>query len=101
MFDLVYDWQQQNNANRTEGITGVKNLCRLVRAMGHRDPLYNGQFAHDGAYGDLTVFLEDNPGAVQAIIDWITTEGDTIDEWKDSLASELPPEDDDEDEGEE
>ena len=55
---------------RGEGESGVRNLARLCRGLGYADPLHYGMF--EGAcYGDLIMFLEDNPGAVEAICDWI------------------------------
>lgn len=54
-----------------EGQRGVENLARLCRVLGYRDPTYFGQFDHDGSYGDLINFLEDNSGAVEAIKEFI------------------------------
>ncbi len=55
---------------RGEGESGVKNLARLCRGLGYSDFMNFGQF--EGAcYGDLINFLEDNPGAVDAICEWI------------------------------
>lgn len=53
-----------------EGESGVRNLARLCRLIGYKDEMYFGQF-QDGAYGDLILFLEDNSGAVEAIIDFM------------------------------
>jgi hypothetical protein len=64
-------WSDDNKAHNLEGSTGVKNLCRMVRALGYQDFQSFGAFAHDGAYGDLFTFLEDNPGAIQAMFDWV------------------------------
>ena len=58
------------NYFRSEGEEGVRNLARLCSALGYSDPMHFGQF--DGAcYGDLINFLEDNSGAVEALLDWI------------------------------
>ncbi len=82
--DLINDWQ---NAIRIEGSRGFENLCRLARAIGYRDPMYQLQF-RDGCVGDLMVFFEDNPGAIEAVINWIAEQDS--DEWKEAIESELP-----------
>lgn len=82
-----------------EGGRGVENLCKVVRAIGYKDPLHFGQFAPNGAIGDLISFFEDNPGAVEAVQQWIYDEGDRVEEWNDALVKQLPePEDEDSDE---
>ena len=91
--DAVEEYIEQEKMNRFEGRTGVENLCRLVHAMGYKDAFHFGQFAHDGAIGDLIDFLEDNPGCQEAILDWIKDCKGT--DWADELESCLPekPED--------
>lgn len=55
---------------RTEGSSGIRNLGRICRLLGYKDFQNFGYF--DGAsYGDLINFLEDNPGAVEAIYEWM------------------------------
>lgn len=56
--------------SRWGGRKGVENLCRLCRLLGYKDSTYFGQFA-GGSIGDLIEFLEDNPGAVEAVVDFI------------------------------
>lgn len=65
------DSGQYMRSRRIEGESGVRNFCRFIReSLGYHDPQNFGQF--DGAcYGDLITFLEDNPGAVQAVVEWI------------------------------
>lgn len=53
-----------------EGERGVEDLAKLVRVLGYNDSQYFGQF-QGGCIGDLIYFLEDNPGAVEAILNWI------------------------------
>ena len=48
----------------------MRNLARLCRLLGYEDNQYFGQF--DGAcYGDLILFLVDNPGAVEAVVSFM------------------------------
>lgn len=58
---------------RFEGSEGVKNLARLSSALGYKDHNYYGQFESGVAYGDIFAFLEDNPGAIEVLFDWIIT----------------------------
>ena len=51
--------------HRFEGETGVRNLEVLVKDLGYKGDCY--------AYGDpISSFLADNPGCIEAIIEWIT-----------------------------
>ncbi len=93
--DALDEFETQENLSRNEGTTGVKNLCRIVHAMGYKDRQYFGQFHQAGSYGDLITFLEDNPGCVEAIKDWIA-EQDAM-EWAEELESHLDAKDEDED----
>jgi len=70
---------KHNNLHRTDGHKGVSNLCKLVRALGYRESRHFGQ----GSTSDLVEFLEDNPGAIEAIIDWIDDNG--IEDWDETL----------------
>lgn len=85
---------------RFEGEKGVENLARLSRILGYRDPMNQLYFA-DGCIGDFLTFLADNPGAQEAIVDWIANHTDSEYEWKEALYNELSEdEDDSEDEDE-
>ena len=66
---------------RFEGDTGVANLNTLCSAIGYKK--------HGFAFGSsLEVFLSDNSGACDAIIQWM---GDrNVDEWAENIESELP-----------
>jgi hypothetical protein len=79
-----------------EGTTGVKNLAKVARLLGYIDTQRFGYF-DGGCYGDLINFLEDNPGACEAIIDWIR---DNQEVW-DLTEDEEEEEDNDEDEEDE
>jgi len=78
-------YTEQEGITTTEGTRGVKNLCKLVHALGYVDKMYFGQF-EGASYGDLINFLEDNPGAIQSIVEWIRNS--SVDEWKECLESE-------------
>jgi hypothetical protein len=55
---------------RYEGSEGIRNLARLAKGLGYEDPMNLGYF--DGAcYGDLIYLLEDNPGLVEVMLDWL------------------------------
>lgn len=74
-----------NNLYNNEGERGLKNLETVVEALGYRK--------HSFRYGELIeVFLADNPGAVEAIQDWISEQN--IPEWNDRVEMELDEEDD-------
>lgn len=92
--EWVDTYIEQEQLYRTEGRKGVENLCRLVGALGYRDPMYFGQF-EGGSLGTLINFLEDNPGAITAIIEWI---GDTnVRDWKENLEMCVIDDEDEED----
>jgi len=57
---------------RTEGSNGVKDLCGLALHLGSRDPFRQLQNDDGSCVGDLMCFLEDNPGCIGAIYDWIS-----------------------------
>jgi len=73
----------------TYGDSGVESMNELAKAIG-----YNG---HSFRYGSpIEEFLSDNPGAMEAIRNWISEAG--VPEWEDSLKGVLGPEDDEEEE---
>lgn len=71
---------------RSDGESGVRNLAKLCRVIGYKDSMHFGQFDSDGSYGDLINFLEDNPGAVEAVKDFITEHFEDEDEDEDGSA---------------
>lgn len=71
---LVEAWQDENKVYHFEGST--RNLEKLVRAIG---------------YDDLDYFLSDNPGAQEAIVDFICEWTNRNTEWRENLEAELPP----------
>lgn len=89
-------FKKENKIHFFEGSTGVKNLCRICNALGYKDPMYFGQFAPNGSYGDLINFLEDNSGACDAIIEFI--EEQNSEEWTENLLSQCEEEESEDDE---
>lgn len=84
---LVSEFVDQNNL-RFEGDSGVESFEKLVEAMGYK--------AHAFRFGQLAeVFLSDNPGAIEALVEWISKQ--RIQEWANNLQSHLSELDDDED----
>lgn len=68
----------QEKLHRFEGESGVRNLAILCRNLGYYDKNYFGQFSHKASYGDLILFLEDNPGAVECLLDFIRENEDSF-----------------------
>lgn len=68
-----------------EGRAGLTNLAAICSAIGYKDPNYFGQLSREASIGDLVNFLEDNSGAIEAIIEFIKQEGDRNDDWQSSL----------------
>ena len=60
---------------RFEGEEGVRNLARVSHCLGYLDSTHFGQF-QGACYGDLIQFLADNPGAVEAVLDFIRNNED-------------------------
>jgi len=85
--DIIDEYVEQEKLFSFDGSRGVQNLCRITHAIGYVDKQYFGQFHPQGSYGDLINFLEDNPGAVQAIRQWI--EDQDSEEWKENVESQL------------
>ena len=71
----------------------VEGLCRMARLLGYKDPCYQLMNNDGSCVGDLLYFFEDNQGAVEAVFEWVLSEG------RDSNCE--PFEDDDEEEDEE
>jgi hypothetical protein len=84
---VVEAYQDQEKITRTEGRRGVENLARLTAALGYHDPMYFGQFSAKASIGDLIVFFEDNPGAIEAVVEWIKDQSSP--EWRTSLEDQL------------
>lgn len=58
-----------NDVNDTKH--SIEGLSRLARLLGYKDPLYQLQNRDGSVVGDFLYFLEDNPGAAEAVINWV------------------------------
>lgn len=74
-------WESQNRVRSYEGANGVRNLEKLCDAMGYDK---QGEFVNADSIWN---FLSDNPGAMEAIINWIDEQEN--DDWKDSLLEDF------------
>jgi len=86
--EVLDQFIDQEKLYRTEGRRGVENLCTIVRAIGYKDPQYWGQLSSKAAIGDLICFLEDNSGAIEAMLEWIKERRSP--EWTEALIEQLP-----------
>jgi hypothetical protein len=75
--------------DRTEGPKGVENLAKLVHFMGYEDFQRYGQIRGGAALGDILEFLEDNPGAIEALHNWIRDQGSDGDSWDEAISAQL------------
>lgn len=80
--EIINEWQDKNKAHHFEGSTGVRKLEKLCKDLGYD----NGAFL--GSEVSLLNFLADNPGAIDALINWMGEQD--IEEWKENLVSTLP-----------
>lgn len=87
--DLYEEWTRQEKIYRWEGETGVANLEKLAKAIG-----YEGSVFRFGS--PIESFLCDNPGAIEALIEWIVEQGEKSPEWRERLESELEEESEEE-----
>jgi len=82
--EIVEEYTSFKKMRHFEGDTGMKHLNTLTRDMGYK--------GHGFEYGSsLEAFLSDNPGAQEAIVNWIRDQN--INDWKEELESCLPAED--------
>lgn len=77
-FDLLYKWQDIAKVHHFEGST--RNLEKLVNVLGYRDQGF-GDAVHE--------FLCDNPGAQQAIVEWIGEWIDRNSDWREAMEDEV------------
>jgi len=62
--ELLEEYTDQESIHRYEGNQGLDNLNKICHAIGYR--------GHGFKYGSsLEEFLGDNPGACEAIIEWL------------------------------
>jgi hypothetical protein len=58
MNSLVEKWMDVNKVHRFEGMSGVRNFTKLIDVLG---------------YKDIDYFLEDNPDAMNAMVEFISS----------------------------
>lgn len=84
--ELVEEFCEQKKLFCFEGNSGINKLKQLLSAIG---------YSRDSFDCEVYNFLQDNPGAIVAIIDWIKEQN--VPDWKEYLQSEIVPQDDDDD----
>ncbi len=78
--ELVEAYLNKHKLYRFEGDQGLDNLTQFVIALGYK--------GHGFKHGNpIESFLSDNPGAVEALMTWITEQENQ--EWSDNLADSL------------
>ena len=105
MHKIMDAYLEQREYYNFEGRRGVERLCQLAGDLGYRDPHHYGQFTSTACIGNLIMFLEDNPGAIDSIVEWVRETNSN--EMSSNLAdvtqlddAELEEDDEDEDEEE-
>ena len=74
---------------RTEGSGAIEDLCEISEHLGYRGSFQQLICNNGSAVSSLLNFLEDNPGCVEAIHDWISYNySDELSEVEDSEESE-------------
>ena len=56
---------------RTHGAGAIQDLCALVEQLGYRGSFQQLTFNNGASVSSLLNFLEDNPGCVESILDWV------------------------------
>lgn len=93
--EVLEEYQDQNLMHSFEGDSGMAKLNNFCHDIGY--------VGHQFKYGSpLEHFLSDNPGACEAMMEWVRNQGTDHpdDEWRNNLADMLELSEDDEDEEE-
>ena len=77
--DMIEKFCSMNQIHHFEGGRGVNNFEKIAKAL-------------NPDYRNIDTFLEDNPGCLQAMIEWIGNQN--IEEWKESMLAEVGDEGD-------
>ena len=80
------DYLANNKMYSFEGPRGVRNLEQIATEVCGYTPDFSGVMAN---------FFQDNPGAIEAVVEWIGTQAMKGD-WKDNLESLVGPAEEDE-----
>ena len=81
--DLVQQWESINRIHSYEN--SCKNLEKLVNVLGYNRDCFGSA---------LDNFLSDNPGAMEAIRNWIGEYVDKAPDWFEAFTDEIATEDD-------
>ncbi len=85
---LLHRYIDQESLTSFEGQRGVKNFAKLVNALGYSDSINRyGQMAGGACLGDIFVFLEDNSGAIEALVEWVGSQNSP--EWIETLGDQV------------
>ena len=77
--DLIEEWQDVNQVYHFEGDSGLEKFELLCKALG---------YGHQFRFGDpIQAMLSDNPGAIEAIIEWMSDRNPP--EWREALVAAL------------
>lgn len=85
--DLLEAYLDQDALDATEGRRGVENLAKVCETLGYKDPQLFGTLSNGASIGSVINFLEDNSGAITAMLEWIATQRSP--EWKEAIAAKL------------
>lgn len=88
-YELFEKYLEDNRMYHFEGTDGVRNLDNLCANLGYT----SGQFI--GA-NSIMNFLADNPGAIEAIVEFVRDHIGDIPEWQENLELEMDDEIDEE-----
>jgi hypothetical protein len=58
---------------------GAKGLALMARKLGYRSAFAQLAFGNGATASDLFDFFEDNPGAVEAVINWVVDRNQDVD----------------------
>lgn len=89
--ELVDTFMEQERLHCTEGRRGLEAMCQLAAALGYKDPMYFGQLTQKATVGDLLCMMEDNPGLIEAMVNWVRDSRSP--EFKESLEALVKVED--------
>lgn len=65
--------------SEVERVRTFDDLCLLARRLGYKDGPEQLLLTNGASVTNLIDFLEDNPGAIEALVDWVLEEGSTRD----------------------
>ena len=82
----LFDKYMDNHFRSFEGERGVRNLEQLVETLGYGEGWMRGRAIED--------FLTDNPGAVQAVVEFIGEWVGRNSDWQDRLSDGVEEEED-------